>query len=449
MLVSHMVYFTLTSAFSPRLYATWAYAGLALAFVGAVFCSLMQLLREDIVKEAMRVDEEDGGHAADTLLGQEPVDRGLARFVAQVTVPLYQVFVTVSVFGAVVFWAAILPVQSADISYPLLALNAIAPAVAVLDVLLSMSIEFRLVYVLLVALFNAAYAGTLYVFYKTDGIYVYNFINPSQEKGAFIAKTTGLAVASIVAGLFVYSVTAFSGLMFRRRSAEKKTKKGDKDDSTADVKSVSDKDVELESQVTLDSSQDVQSEEKRNISAPTEDSHEFDEDEVVVADMDEKSKGNSKSSMEKRNRHSVPTQSPELARSGSNRRWYRSSTAGRLQGVISLSSLAEEAVEDRPISVWEEKGVDSAHAPQESEYFTMPAAYNGGRNEVVKLTPVVHAGTQFARSGSGRQLFKSGSGRHFVRSGSGRAIARSGSGRAIVRSSSRASSRSSVVGPRP
>lgn len=437
MLIGHAVFYLLTGAFSFRLYATWAYLGLSVTFLAAVTCSLLDLLRDEDEEDVPVSDEEEGGRPADVLLGQEPRDTGFAYFVAQVTVPLYQIFVTVTLFGAIVFWAAILPEQSADVDYPLLALNTIAPGVVVVDLLLSLSMHFRLAYIPLVVLFNAAYAAALFAFYKLEDIYVYNFLNPSQPKGEFVAKAVGLAVASVIAPLFMYALSIFRDLIVRRR--ERKNDKAEK----AEVKSVSDKEGGNSSEDTSDSSQGVQIVAERAVSANKieESSHEFDIDEVVVAESDEERSVFSAGSIDRRDRSSVPLSKrpSNLNTAGSNKRWYRTSTSGRMQMSMSGSTLGED-IESRTVSQWGELELDGVHARPEDEYFTMPAAYNGGKQEVLKLTPILRSdsgpGRQFARSVSGRQLFRSGSGRQFVQSSSGRALARAPSDSGIRRSGS-------------
>lgn len=436
MLIGHTVFFSLTGAFSFRLYATWAYVGLSVAFLGAVTCSLLDLLRDGDEEEAPVPDVEEGGRPADQLLRLEPRDSGFAYFVAQVTVPLYQVFVTATLFGAIVFWAAILPEQSANVDYPLLALNAVAPGVAAIDLLLSLSMHFRLVYIPLVVLFNAAYAAALFAFYKMEDIYVYNFLNPSQPKGEFIAKAVGLAVASVGAPLFLYALSLVRDLLLRRRA--RKNHKSEQ----AEVKSVSDKEGGNGSEDTSDSSQGVQTAE-RGVSANKveETSHEFDVDEIVVGESDEERAVFSAGSVDRQDRRSAPIckRPSTVNTAGSNKRWYRASSSGRMQASPSGSTLFEEDLELR--TVWDEFELDGVHARPEDEYFKMPAAYNDGKEEVVKLTPIVRSdsgrGRQFARSVSGRQLFRSGSGRQFVRTGSGRALARASSfGNGIRRSGS-------------
>lgn len=454
MLVGHLIYFGLTGAFSFRLYATWAYAGLVLTFLFTVTCSLLDLLRDD-TNDQPTADEEEGGHSANASLPeQQDQDSGFSYFVAQVTVPLYQVFVTATLFGAIIFWAAILPAQSATIDYPLLALNAVAPAVAAIDLVMSLRMQFRLVYVPLVILFNAAYAAALFAFYKLEDIYVYVFIDPAQPKGEFVAKAVGLAAASVVAPLFLYALSLARDLFVRRRgrknNKEPEKEKEKKRESDVDDKSVSEGDPGVESENTSDSSQVVQND---AIAPPVQmgRDHEFDVDEVVIADSDDEKTILSNRSVDRRDRSSVPiSKRPSVINSGSNKRWYRSSTSARMQTSLSGESLGE--VEQ--MSQWDELELEGVQVKAEAEYFTMPAAFNGGKEDVVKLTPVMRgdASNQFARSGSGRQLFRSGSGRHFVRSTSGRALARSSSGSSIRRSDSGrrpSAARYSGTGSRP
>lgn len=449
-LVGHVVFFSLNKDISFRHYVAWSFTGLAVAFLPVLTCSLLEVLRmddddDDLQGDAAPRDEEEGeGRAVDPEPSGEPCDSGLSYVLAQVAVPAYQIFVTAILFSSIVFWAAINPAQPAKFNYPLSAVHIIAPALALLDMLLSMSMRFRFVYVPLFVLFNGAYAGALYAFFKIDNMYVYLFLDRSvQEESSFIAKVSGLAVATVIWPLFLCAVSIARDLSFVKRRREKihKSKFGDADESDRG------EDSGHSSEGTADSFPAIR---EQAVDLATENSSEGQFDRTLTKTIEDRSEAEEKTSgavyaddirltrsesQEARDRLSVPIMRRGQSLNGVNsgRRWQRMSAGGRMSASRSGSSIGEgEGMvrQDSRSSAWELE-VDSLQAKHEDEYFRMPGVYTrDGEQEVVKLAPIPRSG-----SGSVHRLSRSGS-KRLSRASSASSIARSGSRVGVFRSSS-------------
>lgn len=420
-LVSHIVFFSLTKDISFRLYASWSFAGFTVAFVLVVMCSLIEVLRmgDDDEEGSEPRDEEEGAvRAASIPTSDHARDTGLIYVLAQVAVPMYQLFVTAVLFSTIVYWAAIHSSQGNSISYSLLAVNVVAPAVALLDMFLSMSMRFRFVYVPLFVLYNGAYAGALYAFFRLEDLYVYQFIDPSiQEQGAFIGKVSALAVASVMAALVLCGISIARDLSFVRRRREKihSGKSTDLDESepkesptisdrTSGSFHVENKTAEIE---PMDEGLGVDKGEK------IKDRPEMDElyGGLMVADEVQLYRSDSH---EKRDRLSIPlsTRGSSINGPASSRRRQRLSANGRLSASQSVSSAEGRegfARSDSRNSAWDLE-LDAVQARSEDEYFMMPAVYTAdGEAEVVKLAPIARSSSASGDRAFGHRLSRTSS----------------------------------------
>lgn len=422
MLVSHLVFFSLAADFSYRRYATWNYVGLTVAFISVLTCSLVELLRSDDDPQPEEPDEETGTVQAPIRLDQEQDEKGLARAFAQVTVPLYQTFVTASVFGAVVFWAIVYSSENPDFTYPLLSLNAVAPLVAVLDVLFSFSIRFRLVYVPLFVLYNAAYAVALYVFFRVSDLYVYITLDPSEQtRTSFILKLVGLSVGSVIAALILCALTALKEMSFVKRRAEKVHKKSSEEtDSSYLDSATSPSDDSSDRPSVVTNSEGKKEEDSGPVKAMngvvvvSEDKAEVVED---TEDID-KLFGRDFCEKDRKDRSSVKMQRRNSSGNGSAVRRRLRNMSGHLSPSPSRGSMGEgDASSSRhsvsQFSVWDDLEADGVNTIQEHEYFRMPGAYTGGEDEVVELKPMVRSESGqsgiMRRSTSGIRLSRSSS----------------------------------------
>eukprot|EP00177_Eucheuma_denticulatum_P001157 GFKZ01002085.1.p1 GENE.GFKZ01002085.1~~GFKZ01002085.1.p1 ORF type:complete len:567 (-),score=85.01 GFKZ01002085.1:341-1936(-) len=438
MLVSHVVFFSLAGDFSFRRYATWNYVGLTVAFISVLTCSLVELLRSDDDSQSDSVDEETGSVPTPVDDGTEVADKGLARAFAQVTVPLYQTFVTASLFGAVVFWAVVYSSENPNMTYPLLSLNAVAPFVALLDVLVSFSMRFRLVYIPLFVLYNSAYAAALYVFFRVSDLYVYIALDPSEQtRMSFILKLVGLGVGTVVAGLILCGLTALSGTSFVKRRAEKVHKKSVEgiDSSYVDSATTSPSDDSSDRPSVVTNSEAKKDEDlgplkgMNGVVVVSEDKAEVVED---TEDIDQLF-GKNFCEKDRKDRSSVPMPSRSSSGNISGVRRRLRNLSGHLSPSPSRGSFGEEDIASSrhsvsQFSVWDDLEADGIQTIQENEYFRMPGAYTGGEDEVVELKPMVRSESSHSgiirRSTSGIKLSRSSSaGNGFARTVSGSKLA--------------------------
>lgn len=427
MLVSHLVFFSLSAEFSFSRYSTWAYTALTLAFLLVLVSSLIELLRSDDDDASQHVDEEAPPHLTPPSHPGEPVDRPLLKVLAQVTVPIYQVAVTAQTFGCIVYWAFVHPSQHDPITYPLLSLNVAAPAAALFDMFFSLSIRFRLVYVPLFALYNAAYAAALYAFFKLHDRYVYLFLDPSEStKISFVAKVVGLSFASVILALILCLISATKELPFVKRRADKlhNNKFVDKSDfSEPDGGSSPSEDTSEASRV-LKTKQAGSEKEAHFASAGTSEKMSVINEDVaeVVEDTEDEEKlfgSDPVRMLEARDRSSLPISSrtSSLNGVGAKKRTVRISSFTGMARSLSGGSLGEDGAMSRhsmsQFSVWDELDVEGLHPKPGEEYFKMPAAYTGGKEEVVKLTPLPRDDSNksgiLSLSGSAKRLSRTSS----------------------------------------
>lgn len=422
MLVSHVVFFSLSGDFSFRYYSTWSYVALTLAFLLVLVSSLVELLRSDDDDASQQHDEEAARDTTSSAVTIEPVDRGVSKLFAQLTVPIYQVAVTAAVFGAIVYWAFIHPSQDKSITYSVLSLHVIAPGVALLDMIFSLSMRFRLVYVPLFLLYNAVYATVLYVFLKVDDYY--EFLDPSQQgKISFAAKAVGLSFGSVILALILCAISVAKEFSFVRRRADivhkRKVDESDKsepDEATLPTEDTSETSGELKGRGSKGSLKD---DEDSAGGKRTDEVVVINEDVAeVVEDTEDEEKLFGTDTIEKRDRSSLPItrQTSSISGIGGKRKLYRMSSTG-LARSHSGGSIEDEATSLRnsmsQFSVWEDLDMDGIHARAGEEYFKMPGVYTGGEDEVVKLAALPRTDSnksgRISRSGSGRRLSRSSS----------------------------------------
>lgn len=411
---------------------------LTLAFLLVLVSSLVELLRSDDDGASHQHDEEAAPDPASTAVATEPVDRGVSKLFAQLTVPIYQVAVTAVVFGAVVYWAFVHSSSNEGITYSVVSLNAVAPGVALLDMLLSLSMRFRMVYIPLFLLYNAVYATALYAFLKVDDYY--EFLNPSEQgKISFTAKVVGLIFGSIIVAVILCAISVAKELSFVRRRATEVHKKKvmdesdkiEQDETTLPSENTSEASGELKdkgSKGSLKEEEDSTGGGKMdNVIVISEDVAE------IVEDTEDEDKLFGTDTVENKDRSSLPINSrtSSMSGTGGKRRLYRMSSTGLTRSHSGGSIDGEGALSRHSasqFSVWENLDMEGLHAKQGEEYFKMPGVYTGGEDEVVKLARLQRSDSDksgfLSRSGSGRRLSRSSSNTSgsFMRSISGAKI---------------------------
>lgn len=449
-LLCHLVLFSLRGDFNFREYTIWNVIGLVVALFLTLMCSLLDLLRDESEYDQAPEPDQGQGEGMITDVERQPVggaalpDPVLLRSLTRLAVPIYQTFITASIFGAVIFWAAIYDSSVTPFSYALIVHAVAAPALAAIDFFGSLNMRFRLIYVLVYTIYNALYGVALWAFGQFGDTQVYSFFDSStQSTGQLIAKIGGVATASVFCGILFYGISSLAGFSWSCVSWGRSSTDG------ASEKERALKDSEVapttSSDETSDVSQDRMSKGREFASesaadeatSPRMEDEREEEMAVVVGSEDELDLGDL--GCEKADRLSLPISQGPMRNSESGK-WFRVSSASRLAASLSGGSIGEDGRRfsggansdtSRP-SEWD--SMEPPSAMLEDEFFAMPAVYSqrGIEREVVKLQPL-------PRSESGRSIggiLRSDSGRRIARDHSGRSIGRSGSGKWITKSTS-------------
>lgn len=388
-------------------------------------CSLLDVIRDDEHEHQLPVNSSATSDIPDVerqSISQidPPSDPRLARFLTRITVPLYQSFTTATIFGTIVYWAAIFDATNTPLSYHVLVLSAIAPAIAIFDFFLSMRMRFRLVYIPFYILYNAAYALFLWLHARITDTVVYDFLDSTQSQQDFVAKTAGLSIASVVAAFMMYSISLAINAcvmhMWPTGEAANKLDKASDNGTTSGNTSKS-------------SSDDSSEEHETGVLLPNNS-----ELCVVVGNEDDLDLSGSFDLMIDRSSAKIHQAKGSMAGSPS-AKWFRTGS-GRMVKTRSNNSVGMEnggmgiARSDSQNSTWD---AWEQPAPRlEDEYFAMPAVYaeQGVEREIVKLKPMPRNDSdrsgRFSRSVSGVSLTRALSGTSLERSGSGSRPSRAG-----------------------
>lgn len=449
-LIAHLIFFSLRGDFSYRLYSTWNYAGLSLAFFLVLITSLLHVLRDepnlDDPPEQFSATQAEGmiTDVERQPLGPAPLpDPKLARALTRIAVPLYFIFVTATLFATAVYWAAIHPTapDSLSFSYPLIILKVFAPAVALFDFLLTFRMRFRFLYVLLYILYNGIYVAALVIFDKLQGDPVYALFDTSvQSTNQFLIKSASIAASSVAAALIMYALSYLPALSscFTGKPRRPKSKRSHPTDpSDASGTNASD--------TTSESSASKSPDQVRRKSSDDSDPLKLTRNEDSHIRISRSSKKNDRLSLPITATGTIsPSTSANRFRSSS-ARFAKSRSSSSLGSHGTQGSFSRSNSENR--SSWQQ--MEQPVAQVEDEYFAMPSAL--GETQKIKLNrpmPRTESGSSLpgilSRSGSGRMLRsepnrlpRSGSRPLLVRSSSDRSNAR----KSFIRSNSAASVR--------
>ncbi|CAN8064152.1 unnamed protein product [Agarophyton chilense] len=383
-LVGHLVFFSLHADFNFTEYLTWNYFALTLALLLALTCSLLDVIHDHPDQqdnESQEFPTLAEHNKADDVERQSRIATPSSQpkwllFLTRLTVPAYQLAVSATIFGAVVFWAAVYPNATIPLTYALLAQAVAAPAIAIVDFFLSFHMNFRLIYIFLYILYNAAYVAVAYTL--TERAYIFVFLRRDASRSAFAAKAAGLAAACLFTAVLLYFITALRSLRSTRSlpdaiSARSKSKRilEDRPESASRSAASSHSHHSDLSQLGL----------RRIPSNSFYDSAEF----VHVENEDQIDQSTSLSA---RDRASVPI---DLGGGSSGRSsWFRASSA-RLTATLSGGSAGEArpgfARTSSSSSVWED--MDQPAPQKEDEVFSMPACYNATKqHELARMSQV-------------------------------------------------------------
>lgn len=376
-LLGHLVFFALRRDFRLTEYLTWNYIALTLALLLALTCSLLDLLQD-------RPHHQDNETPINTnlhnLVGD--VERQSSTpapptshpkflsLLTRITVPVYQLAVSATVFGATAFWAVVYTNATIPLNYALLAQAVAAPLFALTDFFVSFRMNFRLVYILPYLAYNAAYVVAAYTL--TERAYLFIFLRRDASTSSFAAKAAGLASACVLTAVVFYFLTSLRSLRSSKSlpaaiSAKSKSRiLADRADSAS---------------ATSSNHSDLSQLGLRRV--PT---NSFG-DGIQFVDVENEDKLDRSASSTAPDRASVPI---HLGGGGSGRSsWLRVSSA-RLTTSLSNHSRGEGrpgfSRNSSTNSMWE--AMQSPTPKKETEVFQMPSCYTyttGNENELVRL----------------------------------------------------------------
>lgn len=262
--------------------------------------------------------------------------------------------------------------------------------------------------------YNAAYGAAMYAWGRADGSWEYAWLT-GLSTGGLIGRLGGLFGGSILVALGLCGITRFGVKVGQKQKSDKgedmtegSSEEEDMSEDGGKTKRVSESSDDSENSAKKnEASKDLDSEEAKEVKN--------------TEDLEELFGGT-----EAGERRSLPIfRTSKSVKTHERRRSLGRARSSKWETEGSENSLGD--AKSSVMSVWDELDVEGMHAKKEEEYFTMPAAYTGGEEEKVKLTP-----PKLQTSGSGRSvgLVRDGSWR-LSRSGSrgmSRRLSRSGSG---------------------
>lgn len=197
--------YTINGQYTFQFYSIWCHLGISIAFIASSLASALYLS------------------------SKQPRNRNCSFF-AFVVVLLFQVFATAALFLDLVFWALLFDFDTKpDIAT--LAQHAFNLVFVLLDILLSVRMQFKLIYGVVFILYTISFLVFAWIRFAITDDWMYNFLDyQRQAAGTTVAYYLGIFVWAAVAAIIVILLSRIS------RCACSKSRRADAsvDDEVAD-----------------------------------------------------------------------------------------------------------------------------------------------------------------------------------------------------------------------
>lgn len=200
-LLSSFLYYLLNEGYSMTQYSSWCHIGLGLAFALTSAVSLIFLL---VPPKPNTRSTEDGATS----------DVKTSSMLAFVAIMLYQVFATSALFLGVVYWVLIFDAKKDSLSFRNTAQHAFNLGFVLLDLFLSLRMQFKLSYMPAFLLYTIAYLVFMWIRFAVTNSFTYQFLDYRGDKspGLVVGYYLGILVWAIVASVLMISLSRFSRL---------------------------------------------------------------------------------------------------------------------------------------------------------------------------------------------------------------------------------------------
>lgn len=201
-LVGQLTFFSLNGDYNYRFFAVWTNVGFTLAMLLLTQASLLDVVNPvQLNSNSCQSDENT------TILDQ-------------IAVPLFQVFSSAQLFVLIIFWAFVFRTERPKLTYPLFALRVLNPALAIINIFLSLMMNFRLLYIPAVLLFEGAYLAYFWAYFKNSNQIIYKFMDHRNVAGGTVFLIYAkLVLLAIVTAFAAYGLSCVGRLGPVRRKA--------------------------------------------------------------------------------------------------------------------------------------------------------------------------------------------------------------------------------------
>ncbi|PXF47763.1 hypothetical protein BWQ96_02445 [Gracilariopsis chorda] len=187
-LLTTLVYFAVTGVYQFQFYSVWVHIGLAISFFALSMCSFVFLLQKEHRPESSRL--------------------------AFASILLYQIFATATLFLDVVFWALLHEYDEAP-SFAVVVQHAANLAMVVVDLLLALRIQFKLIYCVCFVLFTLTYLAFMWIRFAVTDSFVYDFTDYRQHAAAItVAYYIGTVAWAFAAAFVMFLISRLSRVPF-------------------------------------------------------------------------------------------------------------------------------------------------------------------------------------------------------------------------------------------
>lgn len=192
-LLSSFLYYVLNDGYKMTQFSSWCHVGLGISFALTTSVSLIFMLAPPRSNASL----EDGHVAA----------RKRSSSLAFCAIVVYQVFATAALFLDVVYWALIYNPKDTQVTFRNLSQHGYNLGFVILDICLSMRMQFKMSYMLAFLLYTISYLVYMWVRFSVVRDFTYSFLDyrgksPGNVVGYYLGLLAWAMLASVLMIVF-------------------------------------------------------------------------------------------------------------------------------------------------------------------------------------------------------------------------------------------------------